>query len=143
MFFGIAVGSNFFKRKRTLCVDLSDLNQVPYKPPYPDIFTQFLKNDVGVDLTQVESVSVHPLAPYCMFKLKTEQYHDIIYDKIKDGVRWTGKGRVDVFKCNDVFTEVKVLGVSPETEVEDIGAYLLWRGYWRCKTWKSEEYSNL
>ena len=113
MFFGIAVGSNFFKRKRTLCVDLSDLNQAPYKPPYPDIFTQFLKNDVGLDLTQVESVSVHPLAPYCMFKLKTDQYHDTIYDKIKDGVRWTGKGRVDVFKCNDVFTEVKVLGVSP------------------------------
>ena len=82
MFFGIAVGSNFFKRKRTLCVDLSDLNQAPYKPPYPDIFTQFLKNDVGLDLTQVESVSVHPLAPYCMFKLKTNQYHDTIDDKI-------------------------------------------------------------
>ena len=124
MLFGIAVGSNFFKRKRTLCVDLSDINQTPYKAPYPDIFTTFLKNDVGVDLAQVESVSVHPLAPYCMFKLKTDQYHDIVYDKIKDGVRWTGKGRVDVFKCNDVFTEVKVLGVSPETQMEEIGAYL-------------------
>ena len=79
----------------------------------------------GRDLTQVESVSVHHLAPYCMFNLKTDQYHDTIYDKIKDGVSCTGKVRVDVFKCNDIFTEVKVLGVSPETNIEDIVAYLI------------------
>ena len=124
MFFGIAVGSNFFKRKRTICVDLTDLNQSPYKPPYPDVFTAFLKNDVGVDLSKVEAVSVHPLAPYCMVKLKTEDYHDQIYEKVKDGVRWTGKGRVDAFKCNDVFTEVKVLGVSSETPLEEVGVFL-------------------
>ena len=124
MFFGIAVGSNFFKRKRTICIDLSDLQQSPYRPPYPDVFTAFLKNDVGVDLAKIESVSVHPLAPYCMVKMKTEDYYDMIYEKVKDGVRWTGKGRVDAFKCNDVFTEVKILGVSPETPQEEVGVFL-------------------
>ena len=124
MLFGIAVGSNFFKRKRTICVDLSDLNILPYKPPYTDAFANFLKNDMAVDMAQVESVSVHPLAPYCMFKVKTDVYYEHLYDRTKDGIRWSGKGRVSIVKCDDVFTEVKVLGVSPETPEVDIGVFL-------------------
>ena len=60
----------------------------------------------------------------CMFKLKSDEYYEDLYERNKNGVRWSGKGRVSIVKCDDVFTEVKVLGVSPETPEEEIGVFL-------------------
>ena len=63
MFFGIAAGANFFKRKRTVCVDLTGLTQDRWRPPYPDAFTGFHRKDLKPDLAQVDSVSIHPDNP--------------------------------------------------------------------------------
>ena len=124
MFFGIAAGANFFKRKRTVCVDLTSLTQGRWMAPYPDAFTEFLRKDVKLDLAKVDSVSIHPLAPYCLVKLKTEDYFEEALAKIKDGLLWSGKGMVSGYRCDDVFTEIKVCGVSPETDKEDVQVYM-------------------
>ena len=124
MYFGIAAGANFFKRKNTVCVDLTGLTDGKWKCPYPDAFTDFLKKDVKVDLAKVESVSIHPLAPYCLVKLKTDDYFENTLSKIKDGVLWSGKGMVSGFRCDDVFTEVKIFGVSSETDMEDVQGFM-------------------
>jgi hypothetical protein len=124
MFFGIAAGANFFKRKRTVCVDLTGLTQGKWLPPYPDAFTDFLRKDVKLDLAKVDSVSIHPLAPYCLVKLKSEDYFEETLTKIKEGLLWSGKGMVSGFRCDNVFTEVKIFGVSPETNKEDVEAYM-------------------
>eukprot|EP00092_Neocalanus_flemingeri_P040632 GFUD01044243.1.p1 GENE.GFUD01044243.1~~GFUD01044243.1.p1 ORF type:complete len:505 (+),score=130.49 GFUD01044243.1:119-1633(+) len=124
MFFGIAAGANFFKRKRTVCVDLTGLTQGRWMAPYPDAFTDFLRKDVKIDLAKVESVSIHPLAPYCLVKLKNDEYFEETLARVKDGLLWTGKGMVSGFRCDDVFTEVKILGVSPETSKDEVQAYM-------------------
>eukprot|EP00092_Neocalanus_flemingeri_P040630 GFUD01044241.1.p1 GENE.GFUD01044241.1~~GFUD01044241.1.p1 ORF type:complete len:493 (+),score=123.44 GFUD01044241.1:119-1597(+) len=124
MFFGIAAGANFFKRKRTVCVDLTGLTQGRWMAPYPDAFTDFLRKDVKIDLAKVESVSIHPLAPYCLVKLKNDEYFEETLARVKDGLLWSGKGMVSGFRCDDVFTEVKILGVSPETSKDEVQAYM-------------------
>eukprot|EP00092_Neocalanus_flemingeri_P040634 GFUD01044245.1.p1 GENE.GFUD01044245.1~~GFUD01044245.1.p1 ORF type:complete len:483 (+),score=116.25 GFUD01044245.1:119-1567(+) len=124
MFFGIAAGANFFKRKRTVCVDLTGLTQGRWMAPYPDAFTDFLRKDVKIDLAKVDSVSIHPLAPYCLVKLKNDEYFEETLARVKDGLLWSGKGMVSGFRCDDVFTEVKILGVSPETSKDEVQAYM-------------------
>ena len=124
MYFGIAGGANFFKRKRTVCVDLTGLTQGRWLSPYPDAFTEFLRKDVKLDLAKVDSVSIHPLAPYCLVKMKSDESFDEALAKIKDGLLWSGKGMVSGFRCDDVFTEVKIAGVSPETDKLDVEVFM-------------------
>ena len=124
MFFGIAAGANFFKRKRTICIDLTGITQGPWRSPYTDHFVDFLRKDVKVDLAKIESVSIHPLAPYCLFKVKTDEYFEELLPKVRDGILWSGKGMVSGYRCDDIFTEVKVQGVSSETDKEEVLVYM-------------------
>ena len=124
MYFGIAAGANFFKRKKTVCVDLTGLTQDRWRAPYPDAFTEFLKKDAKIDLAKVDSVSIHPLAPYCLVKLKSDVYFEETLAKVRDGILWSGKGMVTGFRCDDVFTEVKIFGVSPETDKQDVQGFM-------------------
>ena len=43
-----------------------------------------------------------------------------VWDRIKDGVRWTGKGFVLPFLCGDTYTEVKVKGCCYGLSEQDL-----------------------
>lgn len=87
-------------------------------------FVDFLLNDVRIAPQDIEKLQVHPIAPFCFVGLPTEEKMQEVWDRIKDGVRWTGKGFVLPFLCGDTYTEVKVKGCCYGLSEQDLATIM-------------------
>ena len=115
---GLSPGVSFWKRPNSIGFDVDDIGGV--RSLRMDNFVDFLLNDVRVAPQDVEKLQIHPIAPYCFVGLPTEEKMKEVWDRIKDGVRWTGKGFVLPFLCGDTYTEVKVKGCCYGLSEQDL-----------------------
>ena len=123
---GLSPGVSFWKRPNSIGFDVDDIGGV--RSLRMDNFVDFLLNDVRVAPQDVEKLQIHPIAPYCFVGLPTEEKMKEVWDRIKDGVRWTGKGFVLPFLCGDTYTEVKVKGCCYGLSEQDLVSIMEYYG---------------
>lgn len=111
---GLYPGLSFFKRKLSIGFDVETIGGT--RRIRMEEFVRFLRDDCKIRPANMNSLQIHPISPYCFVGLPSEEILLECWDRIKDGVTWTGKGDVASFLCTDSYTEVKLKGVAPGTE---------------------------
>ena len=104
-----------------------------------DEYVNFLLNDVRIRPEDVEKLQIHPLAPYCFVGLPSKEKMDEVWERIKDGIVWSGKGLVAPFLCEDRYTEVKIKGCNYQTDELELGAQMGFYGeVLSCKEYRTK-----
>lgn len=112
---GLSPGLSFFKRKTSVGFDVETIGGT--RRIRTEDFVKFLVDDLKIRPMDIKSVQIHPVAPYCFVGFEDEEKMQAVFDPISSGVMWNGKGEVYPFLCTETYTEVKVKGVLPGTDL--------------------------
>ena len=123
---GLAPGLSFFTMKRTIGFDVESIGGT--RRFRLAEYVDFLKDVIALEPAEMEAIQVHPIAPYCFVRVPTEERMHEVYNAIKLGVLWPGKGEVMPFLCTESYTEVKVKGVVPGTEPDEVASHFMFYG---------------
>ena len=124
---GAVVGKfmNFMQRKNTVVIDLYDRAFFSKRPNWEQL-ANFVYNDLCVSDTLrsgLVDVQLHSVKMLLFLKFKTEQIRDEVVMKVQNvnGVMWTEFGvPVRGYSLDATVKVITVLGVSPETDAEEI-----------------------
>ena len=132
--FGLSPGVSFFIREKDIGFDLSGIKG--YQRVRTDELILFAKEQLKLLPRDIRSVQVHPVGPYAFIGFNNVERMRDIYDGIKEGVMWPGKGEVFPFLCTESYTEVKLKGLEPGYDtiavslmMEDYGTVLSCKEY--------------
>ena len=132
--FGLSPGVSFFIREKDIGFDLSGIKG--YQRVRTDELILFAKEQLKLLPRDIRSVQVHPVGPYAFIGFNNVERMRDIYDGIKEGVMWPGKGEVFPFLCTESYTEVKLKGLEPGSDpiavslmMEDYGNVLSCKEY--------------
>ena len=112
--FGLSPGVSFFIREKDIGFDLSAIKG--YQRIRTEELILFAKNQLKLQPRDIRSVQVHPVGPYAFIGFCDVERMRDLYDSIKEGVVWPGKGEVFPFLCTESYTEVKLKGLEPGTD---------------------------
>ena len=124
---GAVVGKfmNFMQRKNTVVIDLYDRAFFAKKPNWEQL-ANFVYNDLCITDTLrsgLIDVQLHSVKMLLFLKFKTEEIRDEVVMKVQNvnGVMWTEFGvPVRGYSLDATVKVITVLGVSPETDAEEI-----------------------
>ena len=124
---GAVVGKfmNFMQRKNTVVIDLYDRAFFARRPNWEQL-ANFVYNDLCVSdslRSGLVDVQLHAVKMLLFLKFKTEQIRDEVVMKVQNvnGVMWTEFGvSVRGYSLDATVKVITVLGVSPETDAEEI-----------------------
>jgi hypothetical protein len=132
--FGLSPGVSFFIREKDIGFDLSAIKG--YQRIRTEELILFAKNQLKLQPKDIRSVQVHPVGPYAFIGFCDVERMRDLYDSIKEGINWAGKGEVFPFLCTESYTEVKLKGLEPGTDplavslmMEDYGNVLSCKEY--------------
>ena len=107
---------NFFKRKNSICMNLT---YVP-GPVNLDDAAAFVSDVLKVPKELFVAIQLHPVRKYLMVKVE-EVFVSELEEKAKQGVVWTKTNtRVTGWRCDTRTTEITLFGVSPDKTEEEI-----------------------
>ena len=133
---GLSPGLSFFTMERTIGFDVDGIGGT--RRLRKEEYVGFLRSALKLAPAEIEAIQVHPIAPYCFVRLPTEERMNEVFESIKHGVVWAGKGDVQPFLCTDSYTEVKVKGVVPGTPEEDVAIEMnIYGEIFSCKEFKT------
>lgn len=116
--FGLTPGVSFFIRKTSIGFDISGIKG--YQGVRIQEWVQFARDVLKLQVRDIKSVQVHPVGPYSFIEFfEVERMRDV-YDEIKEGVFWPNKGEIFPFLCTEAYTEVKLKGLEPGTDLETV-----------------------
>ena len=116
--FGLSPGVSFFIREKDIGFDLSGIKG--YQRVRTDELIIFAKDKLNLKPSDIRSIQVHPVGPYAFIGFNNVERMRDVYDGIKEGVVWPGKGEVFPFLCTESYTEVKLKGLEPGTDVDTV-----------------------
>ena len=107
-------------RKNSLAIDLSTIYGRTNRPNQEDM-CKFVHINMGIKEEEFKDIQFHPFLPQVFVKLATEQALIRIEDRIKTGVKMTGKNVVLYgWRCDVPLTTVKLNGADPDTPKDTI-----------------------
>ena len=115
----------FFQRKNSLVIEMYETAFFRQKPTM-DKIADFVYTDLcnAPDLRkEVKDVQFHPVKMLIFIKFSEEKWRDAVMARVQSpgGVRWSGYGvRVKGYSLDAQVKFIRVLGVSPETEEDEI-----------------------
>lgn len=112
--FGLSPGVSFFIKEKDIGFDLSGIKG--YQRVRTDELIIFAKDKLELRPGDIRSVQVHPVGPYAFIGFNDVDRMRDVYDGIKEGVLWPGKGEVFPFLCTESYTEVKLKGLEPGSD---------------------------
>ena len=121
----VAKFMTFFKRKSTLVIEMYETAFYKQKPNW-DRIAEFVYSDLcqTAELRKaVQDVQFHPVKMLIFIKCSEERFRDELVLKIQseEGVTWTDyRVRVKGYSLDAGVKFIRLLGVSPETEEEEI-----------------------
>lgn len=116
--FGLTPGVSFFIRKTSIGFDISGIKG--YQGVRIQEWVQFARDVLKLQVRDIKSVQVHPVGPYSFIEFfEVERMRDV-YDEIKEGVFWPNKGEIFPFLCTEAYTEVKLKGLEPGTDLDTV-----------------------
>ena len=120
--FGLSPGVSFFKRKTSIGFDISGVRG--YQRVRIQEWVQFAKDVLKLQVRDIKSVQVHPVGPYAFIEFfEVERMRDV-YDEIKEGIFWPNKGEIFPFLCTEAYTEVKLKGLEPGTDLNTVSLFM-------------------
>ena len=121
----VAKFMTFFKRKSTLVIEMYETAFYKQKPNW-DRIAEFVYSDLcqTAELRKaIQDVQFHPVKMLIFIKCSEERFRDELVLKIQseEGVTWTDyRVRVKGYSLDAGVKFIRLLGVSPETEEEEI-----------------------
>ena len=121
----VAKFMTFFKRKSTLVIEMYQTSFYRQKPNW-DSIADFVYNDLckTAELRKaVQDVQFHPVKMLLFIRFSEERLRDDIVARLQsaEGVTWTGyKVKVKGYSLDAQVKFIRLLGVSPETEEDEI-----------------------
>ena len=115
----------FFQRKNSLVIEMYESAFYRQKPTM-DKIAEFVYKDLcnTADLRkEVKDVQFHPVKMLIFIKFSEERWRDAVMARVQSpvGVKWSGYGVwVKGYSLDAQVKFIRVLGVSPETEEEEI-----------------------
>ncbi len=120
--FGLSPGVSFFIRKTSIGFDISGVRG--YQRVRIQEWVQFAKDILKLQVKDIKSVQVHPVGPYSFIEFfEVERMRDV-YDEIKEGILWPNKGEIFPFLCTEAYTEVKLKGLEPGTDLVTVSSIM-------------------
>ena len=108
----------FFKRKHSILIDLSSVNQFVTREDQVDI----VKNVMKIETSDLVDISLNTIKRYLIIKLKDEATQLRVHDAMENGAFVWQKHNLTLkgWLCNVRVTSIKIYGISPETSDEDV-----------------------